>query len=159
MCEQYSEKVIYITEIIDGLERALNTETIYKLYNDYIAQINNYNSHIDSLLKHRKDTSRYYKKPKSLSVFKHTYLRPVIILKLMNSIEAQCFENLSSEDLMYILGNTTPRQLYELERIVQRKLLRPEYRKSFTALRENVIKLQETQEYTTNSSLKLLDNI
>ena len=54
MCDSYSEDVMYITKIIDGLEHALDAETINKLYSDYITQIKDYNSYIDELLAHRK---------------------------------------------------------------------------------------------------------
>ena len=76
-----------------------------------------------------------------LSVFKYNYLRPIIILKLMKSVKARYFENLCSADLRYIVGNTTSGQLLNLERYTQRKLLRPEYRKKFMTLRENIISL------------------
>lgn len=146
MCDEYSEDVIYITKIIDGLEHALDAETINKLYSNYIAQIKDYNNYINRLLAHRKRSSHYYKTPVPLSVFKYSHLRPVIILKLMKSVKARYFEGLCSADLIYILGNTTSGQLLDLERFIQRKLLRPEYRERFMTLRKDIVSLQEIQE-------------
>jgi len=139
MCNKYSDTVVYITEIIDGLERALDKDAIGQLYSEYITQINEYNDYINKLLTSRKNSARYYKIPDSLSVFKYTHLRAAIILRLMDSVKSWCFEDLDTEDLIYILGNTTPKQLHELERLMQRRLMRPEYRTRFTNIRDDIV--------------------
>lgn len=114
----YSPSVMYLQTLVQEFAEAIPPHAIRTLYTDY---------------------TKTTDKPVPLAKYVKQYLKPVIILKLLDSRESVHFQNLSAKDISFILGKgVTITAVMTITTMTIRMLKRREYKDNFDAIRDTL---------------------